>query len=104
MSPFSAICLDPGEEKDSVDSLLVVLAKSAASDPITQVTDHDDTAQVFGVDADALAPGKSAVIDASTLGYPMASLASLPAGDYVVAVYGEEATPWVCGIGPLRAR
>jgi Putative esterase len=40
--------------------------------------------QVFGVDVDGLAPGASAVIDFSTLGYPAETLNALPAGDYWV--------------------
>jgi hypothetical protein len=38
----------------------------------------------FGVDIQQLAPGKVAVIDSSTLGYPFARLADVPAGDYYV--------------------
>ena len=40
--------------------------------------------QVFGVDVDGLAPGASAVIDSSTLGYPAETLSAVPAGDYWV--------------------
>jgi hypothetical protein len=64
--------------------VLVVVAKDAPPEPRAQVSDQDTTAQIFGVDVDALAPGGAATIDASTLGYPLASLASLPAGDYFV--------------------
>jgi hypothetical protein len=64
--------------------VLVVLAKDATTDPRNQVSDDDSTAQIFGVDVDGLAPGQPATIDALTLGYPGASLASLPAGDYYV--------------------
>jgi len=38
----------------------------------------------FGVDVEHLAPGTPAVVDARTHGYPIHSLASLPAGDYYV--------------------
>ena len=47
----------------------------------------------FAVDVEGLEPGEPAVLDASTLGYPVESLAELPAGDYYVqallAVYTE---------------
>ena len=47
----------------------------------------------FAVDVEGLEPGEPAVLDASTPGYPVASLAELPAGDYYVqallAVYTE---------------
>lgn len=39
---------------------------------------------LFGVNVSALAPGASAVIDASTFGFPLASLRDLPAGQYLV--------------------
>ena len=47
----------------------------------------------FGKDVSAWKPGDSAVIDAATLGYPVASVKDLPAGDYyvqaIVNVYSE---------------
>ena len=50
-------------------------------------------APFFAVDVEGLEPGEPAVLDASTLGYPVESLAELPAGDYYVqallAVYTE---------------
>lgn len=41
----------------------------------------------FGRDVTALAPGQAAVVDATDLGTPVASLADLPAGDYVVQAF-----------------
>ncbi|MHB1297360.1 MAG: alpha/beta hydrolase-fold protein [Gemmatimonadaceae bacterium] len=38
----------------------------------------------FGVDVEALKPGQAVTIDASTLGFPLKSLAQLPAGEYFV--------------------
>ncbi len=38
----------------------------------------------FAVDVEGLEPGEPAVLDASTLGYPVETLAELPAGDYYV--------------------
>ena len=38
----------------------------------------------FGVDVSALAPGRTITIDPSVLGFPVASLKQLPAGDYFV--------------------
>jgi hypothetical protein len=64
--------------------LLVVLAKDDHVPPRNQVSNRDDTAQIFGVDVDAWRAGESATIDATTLGYPLTSLAAVPAGDYVV--------------------
>ena len=48
---------------------------------------------IFGRDVNALAPGKSVIIDATVPGYPLNSLADLPPGDYyaqaVLNVYTE---------------
>jgi hypothetical protein len=40
--------------------------------------------QAFGLDVDGLAPGTSAIVDATTFGYPQRSLTDIPAGDYYV--------------------
>ena len=44
------------------------------------MTDLDRTAQIFGIDVRDLAPGASAAIEGDVLGYPVTSLAALPAG------------------------
>jgi len=58
----------------------VAISKTNDRPPIQQT----DTTGVplFGVNIDALAPGMSATIDATTLGHPVKSLRDLPAGDY----------------------
>lgn len=58
----------------------VAISKTNDRAPIQQT----DTTGVplFGVNVDQLAPGASATIDATTLGYPVRSLRDLPAGDY----------------------
>jgi len=43
-----------------------------------------DTQLGFGVDVDALAPGQEAYVDGTTFGYPLASIAQIPPGDYWV--------------------
>lgn len=45
---------------------------------------ESDCVPFYGVDVDALPPGTAAVIDGATLGYPVASLKDIPAGDYYV--------------------
>lgn len=58
----------------------VAISKTNDRTPIQQT----DTTGVplFGVNIDALAPGAKAMINATTLGYPVKSLKDLPAGDY----------------------
>lgn len=55
-----------------------------APEPRTMANDFDNTAQVFGVDVDQLAPGSPAIISEATLGYPVEQLGALPPGDYWV--------------------
>jgi hypothetical protein len=43
-----------------------------------------DTQLAFGIDIDGLAPGQSAIVDGRTFGYPLASIARIPPGDYWV--------------------
>ncbi len=44
----------------------------------------EDGVPLFGVNVQGLKPGEAAVIDASTVGYPVKSLAAIPAGTYWV--------------------
>ncbi|MBC7896271.1 MAG: hypothetical protein H7066_12725 [Cytophagaceae bacterium] len=53
-------------------------------EPRHLLNDFDNTAQAFGVDVEDLAPGASAIVDGTTLGYPIESLGNLPAGEYWV--------------------
>jgi hypothetical protein len=64
--------------------LLLLLSNDGSAEPRFQISDGAATQLVFGVDVDGLAPGTEAVIDASAFGYPLPSLADLPAGEYYV--------------------
>eukprot|EP00051_Salpingoeca_urceolata_P010367 m.126735 g.126735 ORF g.126735 m.126735 type:complete len:619 (-) comp16685_c0_seq8:50-1906(-) len=58
--------------------LLVYLAVSNASSPISQCSDDQTTSQVFGVDVTDLGPNTPVTIPLDTLGYPRKSLADVP--------------------------
>jgi hypothetical protein len=62
----------------------VFVSRRDDEEPRLQVHHESDCTPFFGVDVSALAPGAPAVIDGATLGYPVASLTDLPAGDYYV--------------------
>jgi len=64
--------------------MLLLLSTDGKAEPRFQISDGAATQLVFGVDVDGLAPGREAVIDASAFGYPVRSLAELPAGEYHV--------------------
>lgn len=65
--------------------VLLLISNNDEKEPRFQISyDVPESQQVFGVDVDGLAAGTPAVVDASTLGYPAASLNDLAAGDYWV--------------------
>ncbi|MGD2151892.1 MAG: alpha/beta hydrolase-fold protein [Gemmatimonadales bacterium] len=64
--------------------LLLVIARTDRREPRFQVGWGLSTQPIFGVDVEGLQPGEPAVIDASTRGFPVKSIAEIPAGDYYV--------------------
>ncbi len=62
----------------------VFVARTEAREPRLQSGASRGSEPFFGVDVDAVAPGQSITIDPTVAGYPVASLAQLPAGDYYV--------------------
>jgi hypothetical protein len=64
--------------------VFLAISRDSAPPPVANAGSLANTTPLFGLDVSALPPGQSAVIDASTLGYPAASLADVPAGDYWV--------------------
>ena len=64
--------------------VLLLISSDGSSEPRFQVNDGPNTQLVFGIDADGLMPGEPAVFDGSIFGYPLATLAELPPGEYWV--------------------
>jgi hypothetical protein len=64
--------------------VFVAISNRERPEPRLQVGFWGDTAPLFGADVVQLKPGETASIDDTTLGYPPASLADIPAGDYYV--------------------
>ncbi len=64
--------------------LLLLLSTNAEAEPRFQISDGPSTQLVFGVEVEGLKPGAETVVDASAFGYPVRSLADLPAGTYYV--------------------
>ncbi|HTU81780.1 MAG TPA: hypothetical protein VMF61_06600 [Candidatus Acidoferrales bacterium] len=60
----------------------VIFSRVDKPDLRIQVLAPEVSPPFFGTDVDALAPGQAAVIDASTPGYPVKTLADVPPGDY----------------------
>lgn len=64
--------------------VLVILSARFDRQPCFDVGSGKDTAQVFGIDVEGLRPGEPTTLDASVFGYPIRTLAEVPAGEYFV--------------------
>lgn len=64
--------------------LLLMISKNAKAEPRFQISDGPQGQQVFGIEVDGWKPGETAVFDASVFGFPLPSLAQVPAGKYQV--------------------
>ncbi len=63
---------------------VIVTRTESAREPRLQVGDWMQETPFFTADVSQLQPGRPAVVDATTLGYPAKSLTEIPAGDYFV--------------------
>ncbi|MGH9482423.1 MAG: alpha/beta hydrolase-fold protein, partial [Terriglobales bacterium] len=64
--------------------VFVFVSRSERPEPRLQASGYTGRSPFFGADVDGLAPGQAAVVDATAPGFPVTSLAQLPAGDYYV--------------------
>ena len=66
--------------------MYLLISKDGSKEPRFLIARYGgfDTQQIFGVDVDGLRPGAPAVVDTSTMGYPVESVEQIPAGDYFV--------------------
>ncbi len=62
--------------------LLLLLSTDSSAEPRHQISYHDDTQQIFGIDVHDLTSSHPGVFDAHAYGYPKESLADVPPGDY----------------------
>ena len=79
------ISLPESAGKEPLDGrLLLLISTNDKQEPRFQISEDLTTQQVFGVDVDAWKPGQKKLVDQSAFGYPVRSLAQLPAGEYWV--------------------
>nr|WKN34994.1 alpha/beta hydrolase-fold protein [Tunicatimonas sp. TK19036] len=64
--------------------LLVLISDNNEAEPRFQIEDGPDTKLVFGMDVNGLKPGKEALLGDTLFGYPIRSMADIPAGEYYV--------------------
>ena len=64
--------------------ILLLISEDGSAEPRFQISDGPNTQMAFGLDVEGLKPGEPAVFDRAVFGYPLKSLAELPAGEYWV--------------------
>jgi len=80
-----AISFPVERSKTALDGrMLLMISKGGEGEPRFLISDSPKTQLIFGIDVDGLQPGRETVIDASAFGYPLKSIAEIPAGEYIV--------------------
>lgn len=64
--------------------MLLMISKNNEKEPRFQIGNGPDAQLIFGINVDGQKPGEDAIFDASVFGYPLASLADIPPGDYYI--------------------
>jgi hypothetical protein len=64
--------------------MLLLISSDSTKEPRMQIGESAETQLVFGVDVDGLKPNTAAIVDAKAFGYPLRSIAQIPAGWYWV--------------------
>ena len=64
--------------------LLLMLSQDDGNEPRFQISDGPTTQLIFGIDVLGMMPGESQGFDTTVFGYPITSLAEVPAGEYQV--------------------
>ena len=78
----------PKEKGEQFDGrLLLLLSNNDKNEPRFQIVDGPKTQLAFGIDVENWRAGETKVFDASVFGYPIASLADVPAGEYYVQAF-----------------
>lgn len=62
----------------------VIISRKPGASLLDRIGSWQEETPFFGADISRLPAGQAAVLDAGTLGYPLASLKDIPAGDYYV--------------------
>ncbi|HYL91555.1 MAG TPA: alpha/beta hydrolase-fold protein, partial [Alphaproteobacteria bacterium] len=83
-TPRFVVTLPASQPQTLTGRVFVIIARSDEPEPRLQVGSWNSHAELLGSDVAGLEPGKAAVLDVLTLGYPLKSARELPAGDYYV--------------------
>lgn len=64
--------------------LLIMLSKNPSGEPRFQISDGQETQQIFGIDVEGWKPGTSIQLNANAFGYPVESIKKIKSGQYTV--------------------
>lgn len=67
--------------------VFVIITRDGSREPRDQAGARYMGPPFFGIDVERLQPGSPAIIDGSTLGYPLRSLRDIPPGDYYIQAF-----------------
>jgi len=81
---FSIRLPDTLSKKTLDGRLLLLISNNNTAEPRFQIADGPTTQLVFGIDVENWRPGTIKTISANAFGYPVESLAKVPAGEYYV--------------------
>jgi hypothetical protein len=85
--PAFSVSFPAEQSSAAIDGrIILLLSHDFKREPRTHVSPDEplDSPYIFGVNVDALPPGKAAVVNDGAFGWPARRLSQLPAGDYFV--------------------
>ena len=81
---FSISFVESASHTPITGCMFVAISRQAQPEPRYEAGSYFKSIPFWAKDVDQMAPGKEVVIDTNILGYPIANLRDLPAGDYYV--------------------
>jgi hypothetical protein len=81
---FSISFVENASNSPITGRVYVAISRNAQPEPRYEAGSYVQSVPFWGKDVDRMEPGKEVFIDTSVLGYPIANLRDLPAGDYYV--------------------
>ena len=78
-----ALSFEKGNSNEALDGrMLLMISADSTDEPRFQINDNENTQLIFGINVENMNVGEKAYIDASVFGYPLKSIAEIPAGYY----------------------
>lgn len=78
-----ALSFEECENSEMLDGrMLLMISADSTNEPRFQINDNENTQLIYGINVEKIKPGEKVFIDASVFGYPVKSIAEIPAGYY----------------------